>query len=88
MLDETSTAQKYIFFILLKLLRTPRTEHLQEKSGAECAVGIVRAKRRGRGQRDRQKLHGAVMVDILNDKPLGFVVMSSIADGRLGESGQ
>lgn len=57
-------AEKQRISILSPLLIS-KPRDLREKSGAERAVCIFRARRRGRRQKERQKLQDAVIVNIL-----------------------
>lgn len=60
-------------FLLLEQFLIKKTKHLREKSGAECAMCIFRAKTRGRTHRDRQKLCGTIIVHILHDRIRGLL---------------
>lgn len=53
-----------------------KEKYLREKSGADCAVSIFRATRKSN---KRQKLHDAVYVFILWDRPKDFVVVCCLA---------
>lgn len=57
-------AEKQRISILSPLLIS-KPRDLREKSGAERAVCIFRARRRGSRQKERQKLQDAVIVNIL-----------------------